>query len=506
MINDKKEVFISHASEDKPNVVIPFVKELDKYGISYWLDSKEILPGDSMTDKIFKDGIGKTTYFVVFLSRNFLSKGWTNAELKNALAKQTRTNSKIVIPFLVDLSFSELIDKFPEFENIFCGNLDRGIEDAAYTLSKIINHVPVLSRYNESLFKRHELSMILNWYDSGTIENIGCLSKDELVSTCSHSNLELFYSYVFSVYNDSDQIQFVKDRLNCNVECDPTESFLQLSLIENSSFKDKNYIENVILSRYPSPNLNDFESVRLPNKEDTFFKKIPAGKFIFGADKDSEFTKPWISKPTEIYLSEYFLSTTPITNAQYKLFMPNNSIRLPDERNNDLLNHPVVNVSWYDAIMFTIWLSQAIPSVTLPTEFQWEKGASWSEKVGKMIFPWGNHWHNNLCNSWYDGAKKGTTPVGSFEDGKSPYGLYDMSGNVWEWCSDWFSDDWYKYFSSTEEKCVVDPTGPFIGRRKVDRGGGWYYDVGMPTVYMRAGDELSDTFRHCGFRVAKIML
>lgn len=106
----KKDVFISHASEDKESIAIPFSHELEKYGITYWLDLKELSPGDQLSEKIFKDGISKSAFVVVFISRRFLAKGWATAELRNAMARQLRTNTKVVIPFLVDIKFSDLLE------------------------------------------------------------------------------------------------------------------------------------------------------------------------------------------------------------------------------------------------------------------------------------------------------------------------------------------------------------------------------------------------------------
>lgn len=492
-----RNVFISHASEDKETVAIPFAKELEKYGITYWLDMKELVPGDQMSAKVFKEGIAKSDYVVVFISKNFLVKGWTNAELRNALARQWRTNTKIVIPFLVDVKFSDLLEIYPEFENIFCGDLKNGISDAAYQLSKIVNSQIIPGT---SLFRRHELLSIVNWYKETIIEKIDKMSYDSFFAFYSQELSELLYAYVFTNYSEQKQRQFVLDRLDV-CQGTPVESFFQISLAANSNWVDKNSIINRILKQYPLPQSKDFLSIALPHKEVSFFQEINSGTFVFGAKENDFYKKDWISESVKVYLDTYSISTTPITNQIYELFYPEHCAKRLSV-NTDLSQHPVVNVNWYEATMFTIWLSQIIDTVSLPTEFEWEKAASWSIQNKKRRFPWGNHWKKNCCNSWYDGIKKSTSRVGIYEKGKSAYGLYDMSGNVWEWCSDWFSDDWSKYFF---ENITSNPNGPLIRNRKVNRGGGWYKDVGMPTVYMRAGDSLMDFFSHCGFRIVKRM-
>ena len=490
-----KNIFISHASEDKETIVSPFAKELEKYGITYWLDMKEIVPGDHLLGKIFKEGISNSDYVVVFISKNFLAKGWTNAELQNALSKQFRTNKNIVIPFLVDITFAELLSKYPEFENIFCGDIRNGISTAAFQLSKIVNG-KILT--NESYLKRHELLSIINWYKEEFIDRLYKMSYDDIFEVYTPKLVEVIYAFIFSYYTEKQQKQFVLDRLNTHI-LDPTESFFQISLALNSNWLEKNSIVNRILKQYPFPQKEDFLTTVLPSKEVSFFQKISAGIFTFGANEKDNYKKDWIAKSVDIYLDDYNISTTPITNQIYELFFPEHCTKRISTYT-DLSQHPVVNVNWYEANMFTVWLSQTINMVSLPTEFEWEKAASWSPQNVKRIFPWGNKWKKNCCNSWYDGKKEGTTRVGFYETGKSAYDLYDMSGNVWEWCSDWFSDDWTKFFSN---KIASNPTGPLIGNRKVNRGGGWYKDVGMPTVYMRAGDSLMDRFMHCGFRIVK---
>jgi formylglycine-generating enzyme required for sulfatase activity len=95
-------------------------------------------------------------------------------------------------------------------------------------------------------------------------------------------------------------------------------------------------------------------------------------------------------------------------------------------------NHPVVLVSWDDAVAYCRWLTETTGRpYRLPTEAEWEKGARGTEG---RIYPWGNQWDDRLCNS-AESEKRGTTPVDAYPAGASPYGLLDMAGNVWEWCS-----------------------------------------------------------------------
>jgi sulfatase modifying factor 1 len=135
----------------------------------------------------------------------------------------------------------------------------------------------------------------------------------------------------------------------------------------------------------------------------------------------------------------------------------------------DAADHPVVQVSWNDAQAYCAWVGR-----TLPTEAQWEYAARGG--LESKRYPWGDELHGpggeHLCNIWQgefptrntlgDGFL-GTAPVGSFPP--NGYGLYETSGNVWEWCADWFLPKYYRNSPGT------DPTGPSIGRGRVMRGG-----------------------------------
>ncbi len=103
-------------------------------------------------------------------------------------------------------------------------------------------------------------------------------------------------------------------------------------------------------------------------------------------------------------------------------------------------DHPVTQVSWDDAVAYCEWLSRTTGrSYRLPTRAEWEKAARGSD--GRS-YPWGN-WppNNQLCN--FDHNVDDTTPVGRYPNGVSPYGCWDMAGNVWEWTGDKDSDGWY---------------------------------------------------------------
>jgi formylglycine-generating enzyme required for sulfatase activity len=157
--------------------------------------------------------------------------------------------------------------------------------------------------------------------------------------------------------------------------------------------------------------------------------------------------------------------------------------------------NPVVGVSWYEALAFCRWSSAVTGrAITLPTEQQWQRAAQGDD--GGREFPWGNDEPDELRCNW-NRAEDGTTPVTRYSDGASPFGVMDMSGNVWEWClTGW-------------ESGRTDPDG---GEVRVLRGGSWSSDspISLRAANRNASDpnaRLSPAYRNhvtVGFRCARL--
>ena len=157
---------------------------------------------------------------------------------------------------------------------------------------------------------------------------------------------------------------------------------------------------------------------------------IPAGEFVMGSNERWDDEAPEHIATT----SEFYIDIYEVTNKDYKVFTdaterahpyhwPEGNI--PKEKE----NHPVVYVSWFDARDYCAWAGKR-----LPNEQEWEKAARGEDG---LIYPWGNEWSLNKSNNPYKNSK-GTEPIGSYPEGRSPYGLYDLSGNVWEWVDSYY--------------------------------------------------------------------
>jgi len=175
----------------------------------------------------------------------------------------------------------------------------------------------------------------------------------------------------------------------------------------------------------------------MASKLDIDFVLIPAGEFVMGSDRKID----RLSEPEErpchrLIVSDYYISRYPVTNAQYRLFVEAEGHRPPlfwpeGKFPEDKADHPVVGVSFLDALQFCNWAAKetGLP-IRLPTEPEWEKAARGPDG---RIFPWGNQWEPGRCNNREE-KLSGTTPVGRFSPaGDSPYGVAEMGGNVQEW-------------------------------------------------------------------------
>jgi formylglycine-generating enzyme required for sulfatase activity len=215
---------------------------------------------------------------------------------------------------------------------------------------------------------------------------------------------------------------------------------------------------------------------------DIEFVEVPAGKFVMGTsikDEQGDDEKPQHSVDIPY---DYYMARFPVTNAQYGMYAKAKGIIHPVRGWEKKGDHPVVNVSWNDAMAYCQWLNDLqrneLPSgvvLRLPSEAEWEKAARGTDG---LTYPWGNTFDKNKCNV-DEGGKNDTTPVGAYSpQGDSPYGAADMAGNVWEWTHSLFKRYPYEADDGREDENVsgdhVLRGGSFIGTDQLARAASRY--------------------------------
>lgn len=248
---------------------------------------------------------------------------------------------------------------------------------------------------------------------------------------------------------------------------------------------------------------------------------IPAGEFQMGDAFNEGYSD---ERPVhKVYLDAFYIDVSEVTNAQYAKFL-NEYGKETDPAGHTLIiigssmiekagnvyrpitgyeSHPVVYVSWYGAAAYAQFYGKR-----LPTEAEWEKAAR-GGLVGKR-YPWGNEITNDDANNLGTGGRdiwSGTSPVGSFAP--NGYGLYDVAGNVWEWCADEYSSGYYGVSPKNNPKgpgisvTFINNDFTSVNTARVLRGGGWlnYAPFTLRVAY-RGLDVPTSTYYDIGFRCA----
>ena len=254
---------------------------------------------------------------------------------------------------------------------------------------------------------------------------------------------------------------------------------------------------------------------------------IPGGHFLMGVDKEVNVDTEKMSKRQKlrylvsraafhdegpahnVIIDAFFIDQYEVSNKHYGEFLKASGHAAPaywDDHRRNKPKQPVSGVNWNDANAYCSWSNKR-----LPTEAEWEKAARGPEG---FKYPWGNEYDASKGN--YGRKQEITANVDAFPQGKSPYGVYNMSGNVFEWVADWYDPNYYK-----TTKQILNPAGPqagvflsdtgtyvdriAVGKKRVIRGGSWYAPVeSVTTTHRFWNDPMNNSYGvGLGFRCAR---
>lgn len=301
----------------------------------------------------------------------------------------------------------------------------------------------------------------------------------------------------------------------------------------------------------PSPSIDDSSERQLCAAPSRPMVMLPGGRFLMGTDHPHDFPADGEGPVRPVILSPFAIDTFPVTNADFAAFVqatgyqtdaerfgwsfvfwghiPENRFdrlvedtaapapwwckvpgafwRQPEGSGSlieDRLQHPVVHVSWNDAAAFAAWAGRA-----LPTEAQWEYAARGG--LEQKLYPWGDDLTpggRHLCNIWQgefplrdtaEDGYAGTCPVDAFPP--NGFGIYSITGNVWEWCADWFTSQ------VAAAPVLHDPAGPAGGTARVMKGGSFLCHASYCNRYRvaaRTSNTPDSSTSNIGFRCVSI--
>jgi formylglycine-generating enzyme required for sulfatase activity len=490
------KVFLCHASTDKPRVR-ELYRYLKKKRFQPWFDEAELVGGQDWQLEIPK-AIESSDAIIICLTENSTDKeGFVQKEIKFALKKAlTMPEGRI---FLIPVRFEECkiptsLDRYrwiDLFEEDGHSKLIKALRVRAKQLQRV-----ELEASSQTLSPRQEEQNSIIPADEFALNREAAGTKESgFVQPQSYRGKRILMAIIGLAITATALFlsvpwveKWIISRKSAAVNATPLSSSSTDSppalLLTNSP----------TLMFTPQPEIYD----PLPDSSDYIdpfgipMRLVPAGEFTMGSEIKYE-------DPIHIvYLDAFYIDKYEVTNALYAACVAANVCDPPKLTesyshvsyygNPDFNNYPVIFVDWNMAKTYCEWRG-----AQLPTEAQWEKAARGTDG---RTYSWGEGIDCDRANYWRkdEGCVGETSPVGSYEGSASPYGAYDMTGNVWEWTADWLSATYYQNSPSK------NPRGPKSGIWRAMRGGAWNYVEDAVRTTIRPGNEPSFVAWDVGFR------
>jgi formylglycine-generating enzyme required for sulfatase activity len=494
------QVFISYASDNKNSaasdrqVADQICSVLESQNIRCWIAHRDILPGDEWLNAII-EAAEKSKIIILVFSANTEQSQWVKDEITLALNRKIK-----IIPFRIENVSPQqslrILDVRCQWMDAYTPPLEKHIESLVKIVSRHLGLEPAIPIKKETLKEQP----VPNQVKPAAKERKAVKEK------------------TMPAKDKEKPPEVVKEAIR-KQEKKPKKPLLQKRILIAIS-------TIILLTAAVLFILQLFKKESIPPGEPVFIKEmkskgakvkplgndsweayyeeyditmvyIPPGIFTMGSDDGGKDEKP----PHEVDLDGYWIGKYEVTFAQYDRYCKDMKIEKPGDEGWGRKNRPVINVSWDDADAYCKWLSQKTGlKFELPTEAQWEKAARGNDQ---RKYPWGSQEpYKNLANFSFNIGK--TTPVGSYLSGASPYGLLDMAGNIWEWCSDYYDFNYYENLKrENKNKTIKNPPGPGFDSHRVIRGGSWCSYAGDLRCAFRHFVGSSDHYDDLGFRLCQ---
>ena len=491
----KKKIFLSYSHKDKV-FAKKIATDLKKAGYKVWWDISAIEGGDRWAKEI-QDGINGSDILALIVSPSSIISEWVEKEFIFA----SRRGMKIVpllyahceLPiWLLNLQYIDLI----------------GDENYAQNFQQVIES---FEKYGRREGDAKALPPKKNTPISGISSSWLLLSIITILIVLLGAYFTFLQPQVTPAIQPTNTKIALSTKTNIpistatetNTSIPVTETKTGMPTLKPTGVDEETPIPSQTATRTPAPSETPTLDGLAPVKTDASGAEmllVEAGTFLMGSDASAADEKP----AHIVNLSDYYIDKYEVTNADYKICVDSLACSLPKTTtfyiSSIYRNHPVVFVNWEKASEYCEWRD-----ARLPTEAEWEKAARSSETLN---YPWGNVFNGNALNFCdlecsYDWADKSyrdrytmTAPIGTYPDGASAYGVFDMAGNVSEWVADWYADDYYP------NSPTLDPLGPESGIYRVLRGGSWYDRKLNLRTFKRIQLRPNVSYNYTGFRCA----
>lgn len=548
------KVFLCHATMDKP-AVRELYRYLKERKMDPWLDEKKLLGGQTWREEIPK-AIFSSDAIIVCLSKNSIDKeGYIQTEIKSALdkAKEIPSGRIFVIPAKLEecgvpneLKDYQWVNLFEEdgYRRLMKSLRARAEEVGATKVSSMEQDKPLqsdsllsnvqkqgsglqgdssidvgggLSSSNIIVGNNNVIQVIPKSEPVGQVPNLTDMPNEKAGRTASRTyegtpipkpEPKNQRSVKFPTWGIGLIVFACLGLAVWGISSLPTSPKATQTPPATQTFFIEPAIETPIpTTETPVPVTNTPTTIPTSNlrigstmigEDGATLVYVPAGEFSMGSENGDANEKPVHT----VYLDAFWIDQTVVTNNQYAACVAVGKCDAPFRTssythdsyygNSEFDNFPVIYVNWDDAKTYCEWAGRR-----LPTEAEWEKAARGTDG---RTYPWGEDISCDKAN-YYDGSKYcvgDTSAVRSYESSKSPYGAYDMAGNIWEWVNDWYGSTYYKSLPS-----FSNPLGPDMGQYRVLRGGSWnYFDNGVRSA-IRNWYSPTITYVYVGFRCAR---